>query len=501
MFTTTPALLSLEKAHKLAASSGELGDLYKAVTLFEKSAKEEMPAEFWNDFGKACIALADHLQDMRPVIQSIACYKRSAAYKNSEGWIGLARGLKRLYQFSHEEEHYTQACEAFAQAPDAYLERIGFMIDASRRKKEILKLQTAIKLCEESHQTLHLQALHAEALSCLGEWTNQVGLLREAEAKMDAIFDKAQEEDPFLIHQHGKCLFAFASYYKDLDLYYQAIEEFQTALSIDRSQLTCWVWMGATFAQVYHYTDEVEALENAIYFYTKALQIKNEPHLQYEMAALLNQLGEVEEALFYLEPLVQSSTSLEHPEWLFEYGVALDAKGDTVDDPTLHQKALEMFVNVLMISPNYPEIHHWIALVYCHLGEALEESEHFYKALHHFKLASKSQIEDENLLMDWGLAWTQIAQRAIYPQIQKQSFTAAEQKFMEAAKLGSELVYYHLACLYSEQGSIDQSLAYLRKAYIAKTLPPLDELLEDDWLEEVRSSSRFQELLALLQKK
>jgi tetratricopeptide (TPR) repeat protein len=303
-------------------------------------------------------------------------------------------------------------------------------------------------------------------------------------------------------------LFSLAEYYSDLDLYYQAIEEFQTSISIDRTELTCWVWMGITFAKVYEYTEDIEALENALYFYTKSLQINNDPCFYHEVATLLLQLGEathspelVEEALAYLEYLLQTHRSIafDHPEWFFQYGRALDMLGDMNDDASLHRRALDAFVNVLMFDPSHPKIHHRLAVVYCHLGEAVDDIDYFYRSLHHFKLAP--QVEDETLLIDWGLAWIHLAKRAPDALVEENSFREAEQKLLHAAKLGSQLVYYHLACLYSEQGLFDLSFAYLHKSHVTKNLPPLEEVMDDDWLERVRLSPRFQELLALLQKK
>jgi tetratricopeptide (TPR) repeat protein len=519
---------------KLAEASGELDDLYSAISHFEKgsSCSQKVPHEFWNAFGKAYSTLSEKLEDIRPVVQSITCYKQSIALSlaNLEGWVGLGKGLKKLYLSSYENEYYLQACDCFAAATqlapqrhDLWLERIEFIIDSSRREKEITKLHIALEKCEHvsallaspleeetpSIAYLHLQAYWAEGLALLGAWTNRIDLIQEAERKMDQLLEKAPEEDIFVINQYGKCLFSFAHYYRDLDLYYRAIEEFQASISIDRTQLTPWAWMGTAFAKVYDCTDDIEALENALYFYSKALQIKNTPHFYCEIATLLLQLGEVnqtsepiDEALSYLEHLLQTykSIAFDHPAWFFQYGLALNIQGHLKDDPALHHKSLEAFVNVLMLSPSFPKIHHRIGVVYCHLGTSLDEPDYFYRSLQHFKLASRSQVEDEALLMDWAATWTHLAQYATDSLVRENSFREAERKLIEAARLGSQLVYYQLASLYSEQGSVSLAMVYLHKAHAAKNLPPIDEMMDDDWLESVRATPQFQEFLALLSK-
>ncbi|MGH2612997.1 MAG: TPR end-of-group domain-containing protein [Rhabdochlamydiaceae bacterium] len=513
---------------KLADVSGEIDDLYTAIAYFEKSVGygEIMPHEFWDNFGQAYATLSERLQDIRPVIKSITCYKQAItlSLSNFEGWIGLGRSLKKLYQISHENDYYLQACDCFAAASqlkpelsEIWLENIEFMIESSRRKKESAKLRAAIEKCEQAATlftpSLYLQSYWAEALALLGDWTNQIELIQEAERKINHVLELSRErpekDNPLLINQYGKCLYSFARYYRDLDLYYQTIEEFQTSISIDRTQLTCWTWMGMTYAKIYECIDDMGSLEKALYFYNKALQIKNNPHFYYEIATLLIQLGEVnsnsesiDQAIHYLEYLLQAYTSIafEHPEWFYQYGLALNIQGDIKDDPSLHRKALEAFVNVLMFNPSHPKIHHRIGIVYRHLGELLGEIDYFYRSLHHFTLASRHQQEDEALLIDWGLTWIHLAQSATDSLMEENSFREAEQKLMQAARLGSQLVYYQLACLYSEQGSLDLSIAYLHKSHAAKNLPPIEEIMDDDWLEEVRLSPRFQEFLALLNK-
>lgn len=500
---------------KIGDSSGEIDDLFKAISYFEKAASSATAHEFWNDFGKTYLGISEKLQDIRPVIKAIACYKQgiNLSLSNCEGWLGLGRSLKKLYFFTHENDHYTQACDCFAAAlqlnphlPEVWLERIEFMINASLRKKESAKLRVAIEKCELAPTTPRLLAYWAEALALLGNWTDNSELIQEAENKIDEALKQCEEEDLFLINQNGKCLYAFAGYYCDLDLYYQAIEEFQLSLSLDRTQLTCWIWMGVLQAKVYEYTEDVNALERAIHFYSKALQIKTDPHVYYEIAALLIQLGQekdteepIDQALTYLEYLLQTHKSIafDHPEWFYQYGVALSCK----DDPSFHHRALEALVSTLMLSPNYPGIHHQIALIYCHLGDALDDVDYFYRSLHHYKLAARSHEEDETLLIDVAATWMQLSQRATDQGMEESCFKEAEQKLIQAARLGSQLAFYELAALYSLQGSFDLSLGYLHKAYASKNLPSLEDLMDDERLEGVRLFPQFQEFLALLHKR
>jgi hypothetical protein len=71
-------------------------------------------------------------------------------------------------------------------------------------------------------------------------------------------------------------------------------------------------------------------------------------------------------------------------------------------------------------------------------------------------------------------------------------------KLLTAAKLGNEQALYPLACLHSILGHYETSLMLLEKARVAKSLPPLEELLDDEWLDGLRHTPEFQEFLSIL---
>ena len=77
----------------------------------------------------------------------------------------------------------------------------------------------------------------------------------------------------------------------------------------------------------------------------------------------------------------------------------------------------------------------------------------------------------------------------------------AELKLTQAIKAGNLQGYYQLACLFSLLEQPDKSLSFLMKTESFQALPPIDELLEDDWLENLRSSSSFRDFLHFLERK
>ncbi len=498
---------------RLAELSGEIDDLFKAIASFEKSG-ENMPTNFWNDLGKAYTALAEKFHDKRPVLKAVQYFKQGVSQtpSNFEGWVGLGKNFKRLYQMTHENTYFEQASESFKvashlnpQLPQLWFERIEFLLEVARQEHDRAKLQTALEWCQSAPSSPYLYGLWAEALALLGEWDDSIHLIRQAEDKLRALFEQCEEEDFYLLHSYGKCLFSFARYYHDLDLYYQAIEQFQASLSIDRTEQQGWIWMGKVYMELFHCFKDLDALEKAVYFYHKALQIRIDPFLYFEVAIALIHLGETErnpallqQALDYLEYF--SQVHLRDTRWSYYYGMALDLLGDFEEEASLHHQALDLFRAVLMSTPHDGATHHRIALAYSHLGEAVGEIDYFLRAIHHFQLSQQVLENKEIIYLDWGVTWINLSQHRASALMEENDFHQAEHALMQAARLGNQHALYPLACLYSLQGLLDLSLHYLNKARQAGTLPPLEEVLDDDWLESVRLTPAFQEFLALLQK-
>jgi hypothetical protein len=69
---------------------------------------------------------------------------------------------------------------------------------------------------------------------------------------------------------------------------------------------------------------------------------------------------------------------------------------------------------------------------------------------------------------------------------------------MKSLALGNQFVYYHLACLCTFQGEYEEAVDFLEKAFESELLPPIEEILEDEWLEPLVSTPYFQQFLERL---
>lgn len=507
---------------EIASHSGEAVDWQKALDAFQKSAnsQEQLPQEFWNDFGLAALDMGDLINDRRLIVKAISCFKQAVSLTLSsfEGWLSLARSMNILYSYTHDEEHFTEAHECFSAAAqlrpyslELWHEWALFLLESGRRTRDLKRLRACLEKCQRGYvfnaKHPELLAIWAEALALLGELTDRIDLLYEAQNKITEALDLSEEENPEVWHSYGKCLFSWGMYFDDYDYYYQAIEKFQEGLSLDRTRHQDWYAIAKVYARVGDTDEDLDAFEKAVRFYSKAIDLKPIISYYYEFAFALSRLGEMKEdpqllrqAVSYFEYnlQVQKNALYMHPEWLYHYAITLDLLGDLNDDENIYQKSLEIFSQVLMIDPDFPRIHYRIGLAYSHLGEALCEMDNFYRAINHYRLALKHEEDNDFVMLDWGITLINIAEQTYDKDLADQCFREAENKLMQASRLGNQQAFYHLGCLYSLQKQYEKSLYFIQKSHEAKSLPTLDELLDDDWLEGLRLTASFQEFLSHL---
>src|SRR6267154_980942 len=111
--------LGIVSAH-LAEHSGEGLDWHQAIESFQSahSFDEKLPFDFWNDFGHSCLKFACQINDVRFYVKAINCLKTATSLKTNayDSWCLLADCLQKLYFHTHDEDHFSQACEAYASA-------------------------------------------------------------------------------------------------------------------------------------------------------------------------------------------------------------------------------------------------------------------------------------------------------------------------------------------------------------------------------------------------
>lgn len=507
----------------LAKNSGEACDFQKSIDFFQKAAAEpqNFNEDFWISFGDACRSLGNCINDVRLVIKSLHCFKHAVSISVScfEAWRNMAETLHMLYEKTHDDDHYAQANDCYTAAaqlrPDLASIWLGwsvFLYDAGRRVQDVKRLRLALEKCEKAaacdRNDPSILATWGEILALIGELTERIDLLHEAQNKVTEASTLAPE-DPRVWHAYGLCLQSFGHYFQDSDYYYQAIEKCQTGLSIDRTCDRLWYTIACTYLMVGTIEQDTESLQRSCRFFSRAIDLNpgNSTYV-FDYALALSKCGEInqnpqllEQAVSHFEKALnmQKNAVYLHPEWLFYYACTLDMLGDSQEEPSLYSRAIEVFSHVLTIDPDFPLIHHRLGLAFSHMGELTNELEYFQRALHCIRLGARKDEDNEQILLDWGITLINISQYTSDAAKADLSLREAEIKITQAAKLGNLQAYYQLASLHSLLGNYEKAMRFIEKAEEFDALPPLDDLVQDDWLEGLRTTPAFREFIFRLE--
>lgn len=506
---------------ELSKYSGEALDIRLAIQAFRNCSITSH--KFFYDFGYAYLQMGLLTNDARHYQQAIdSLQKALLLYPDYiDAQASLAEAYSQLYLNTADERIALKGLDCYAWLVDkspkdaeAWLGWAQLLGESGRLNRDPKKLQQAIEKCAEGSrldpENPLLIAQWVEALSLLGALTNRLDLLIEGEQKILDATDRFPN-DPDLWHSYGICLISFGHYYSDPDYYDLAIEKLQIGISIDRTHAELWHALGLAHMHYAHLMEDPELVERSTRFYSFALDLKPAcPALLFDAANawllscdLHDDFKDLQYAIELYELLLQHQKDalLNHPEWLFQYATALEWLSDFTADEEQLVRAIDLFLHVLLIDPESPNIHFRIATCFVRLGENSCETEYFLRAEHHFRFAARQDDEDSNVWLEWGMGCISLAYHSIDPAVQQQAYHDAEQKILRAGQLGNLLAYYNLACLYSLRGQCEMAMDLLRKAQKASALPDIDELIENEWLENLQRTEMFAQFLSSLETK
>ena len=510
---------------EIAKVSGEALDLRLAIDAFQKSASliERCPPEFSHDYGKAYLEMGLLINDARLYAQAVVHLQRAVqtAPEYADGWETLGECYSQLYLNTMDERYVDKASDAYANAirisprnASVWLSWAQIISESGRLCEDPKPIRLSIEKCARA-ATIDpkdplITAQWVESLSYLGALTSRLDLLIEAENKILKATD-TYPDDPDLWLAYGVCLNAFGRYYDDPEYYEMAIEKLQWGLSIDRTSAEHWHALGTAHSALADLLDDPDLLGRAGRFFARAGDLKpSYPPLLFDAARsalqfsqMADDLPSLEKAIGYFESLLQGhkESILHHPEWLFEYASALEWLGDFSSEETHFARAIEIFSHVLLIHPDFLHIHCHLAICYLELGHITMDTEHYKRAIHFFRLASRQDEENDQIWLDWGICLIYLANQTSNPDFRNQLYWDAEQKISRAGHLGNSYAYYNLACIYSILDRYEEAMTLIEKALDARSLPTLDEMADDEWLDNLRTTAAFSQFFSALEAK
>lgn len=513
--------------HSLGKCSGEAYEYCQAVECYRKSTEYGPHGwEFWREYGDACSEIAFLLASADYLHEAIVAYQKSLQIHQESGgtWLSLAYVFHYLFDMSMEDDHAECALEAYENASrlienhdQLWVKWGALLVSLGKIKGDYLQLLSGIEKFEQAskinpkHPKLNM--IWADALLIAAAQEDNLQKLKEAELKIIATL-KESVDDPRAWYIYGLCLSSFGRYFDDAMYLRKALDKLNRAIEIDPNDTLFWHAAAITHLELFAYEESHSEIDKSLRAFSRAVEInpKGWPQLWNDWGVALMKLGErtgdkhyIEASLVKFENVLKTSQLAGyeeedlHPDWLYNYGCALDFLGEFYADQDYYEKAIHMLTRALQLDPNFHNARFNLAVTLTHLAETVGDLDLFYKAQEQFVNVIAENDEEDFSWHEWGVMCmhaAELVEEEFRPEKAKEWLELAESKLLQAAFLGSSIALYNLACLYSKTGHPAQALQYLEKAKNVGSLPPMETLIEDPWLDNLRGTPEFHGFLS-----
>lgn len=519
--------------YHLGKHSGEAVDFFRSLEKFRLAEGEGCDiGEFHNDYGNVLVDLACLVGREELFLEAAEHYEKATQLgpDNYEGWLNLACTYQRLYDFTGTREYFHKADECFERAADlngddatVWLRWAEIYAHAGKASHDIERIQASFEKfkraesLEEHSPYVLLRWGEAETLAA--SYTENLELLRQAESKIRFAL-AALPQQPEAWYVYGMCLSEFGRYFADEDYYLQAIEKFKHGLEINKDHPLLLHGMALAHFAIGELKADAQNIELAVNYCNQVADLGARIYPQFlsDWGVALMKLGEmtndrthIEEAAEKFEQAISGRLdSLESDdielEWLYNYGCALDFLGDFHDEPLYYEKSIQVLAHVLKLDPDYHHARYNLALALAHLGELNSDVDCFLHAIEQFHHVVQHDHEDELAWNDYGLALLNVAalthDSTTQSEMSRNYYEQAESKLQQSIALGSQQAFYNLACLHALTNNPQTSIHYLEKAEQCDALPPIDDVIHDEWLDALRDQPAYRLFIGrLLNKK
>lgn len=508
--------------------SGEPSDFHRGIQCYQEAAKLGCTETgFLIDHGSALIDIAT-LMDRGDLYQEALNLFDTVIEQVPDSFEGLyhrAFCLCQLHEMTDIEEYAHQAFETFEKAaainpsyPLVWMRWGQLELHVGKQKRDLKYVESSLEKFAKAHE---LDPENSEILSCwsetelfLGAQYEQLELLQSAKQKIIKSLE-LQPENAEGWYLYGSCLNEIGRYFSEAAYYHQAIEKFHYGLSLCRDNPLIWYGLALAHFALGELTENLALVEKAVRYCSCAVESGgNFPQFWNDWGVSLMKMAELTGQHQYIKTAIEKfENALKHPvlnleheedvdlEWVYNYGCAYDLLGDATDEPRHFEKAVGILSQVVQLDPDYASARYNLALALSHLGEATFDVEPYHKAIEHFQMLVDADSEDDMAHMDFGVCLINLAilvHDTHHPARSEALYRQAEGHLMQAAALGNGQAYYQLACLYSLTVHYDSAIYYMERAQVFKALPPIEDLMHDDWLEGLRQTSVFKHFIAHL---
>lgn len=505
--------------------SGEPVDFFESVNHFRIAAQSGCQnPQFLLDYGNALADLGSLIEKQELFLEALQHFELVTKMdpENSEGWRCHGCCLAKLHEMAPKAEYVSQAFESF-KASTALYDQNGYLwlkwaqLESHQGRATGSKdlLESSLEKFSKANQ---LEPNHP---GILGNWAETELILAFYHDRHDLILSakskiiKSLELQPGNSdgwYVYGACLNEMGRYFEEKSYYLEAIEKFQHGLSLKRQNPLLWYGMALSNFALGELQDDQSLIEKSVYYCARVLECGGSPNAQFwnDWGVALLKLGEMTNQSKHVELAIEKfERALKQPlfdpenedvdlEWIYNYSCALDLLGELTEDPRHFEKAVHMLSQLLQMEPTYTEARYNLALALSHLAHALSDLELFNKAVEHFQFLVNEDPEDDIVLLDFATCLVNLAllvDDVNKPNQSEALFRQAEGHLLRTAALGNNDAYYLLASVCSLSGQYPLGMHFLEKAEALRALPTVEQILHDDWLEDLRNTPSFKQFL------
>lgn len=473
--------------YEYAVMKGSLVHLEAAITLF-----------------KQALVVVTHPENLQPI-----------AYK--KGWSVFAKAMKKkaLMTMAFADMQAAEAVfqETITAIPDyasLWLDWGELLLRFGWAKKNMALLEASLEKLTSSKMKecnpLMVSALIGEGLMALGLYLDDFSIIKDGQTRIE---DACRISPDFLELQYasGFGYLVKGVYFENEAEFNQAACLFEKAIQSHPTKIHLWAGLYQTYFSWGTFSKNEFVLRKALPAIERILELSPETaHYWSEAGLLLLRLASLSEekenllelAITKFDHAIQLQSEAVELEWVYHMATCHDHLGTLRGDESAYEKAIELYSNLLEKVPNALDVRFSLAQTLSHLGELTGECEFLYRSIDLFESVDKKLEEEDIFLAEWGytlLNLSTLIYDPLHVEEAERLLSRAEEKLIAAAELGNAEVFYSLACLYSISKHLDEAYNYFVKADREDFLPPLADLENDEWLENLRQTQIFQDYL------
>lgn len=505
----------------IGKESGEAVDFCAAIEKFRLASEGGYQDQyFWNAFGDALAEFSCLIGKIEMFWEVVELYRQAIriSFDFFEGWLNLGCAFQRLYEYSADDELFNHAGECFKMAsqidpskPLLWFKWAYLNVSASKFRRDFLLLQEAFPLYEKALELDPndplIMGLYGESLLLWGAYQEDVFILRTAREKIAASL-KMDDQIPELWYIYGCASYELGRYFNHEAEFHNAIEIYQSGLALRDNDPLLWYGIANASYAIGDMNDDIRWIEKSIKLFEKVVEL-HEPAfkpLWNDWGVALLRLGEITDEKCHIEAAIEKFERIIPPnledwideytdiEWLYNYGCALDFLGELTQEAGHFERAISALELILNFDPEHLFARYNLALALAHQGDLMMDVESFHKSIEQFQILLSKEPEDEMGWCDYGLTLIHLAlliKDPAQPEQEKTLFEIAESKLMRSLSLGYAPSAYNLACLHAMQNNLELAMHFLERAEATHSLPHLDAIRHDEWLDNLRNFPPF----------